>query len=269
MAKVFIGMPTHDGRAEIGASCAIFNQACKPAENAHEVIACSHSASLINYNMNALYCMALNARESHGIEWFAMVHSDITPTQYWLDALLAEAEHYGADLITGVAPIKDARGVTSTGIGHPDHSWTPWTRLTLSQLHHPDFPDTFDIGMCVEALSKLPENLRLDAPKTHLLVNTGVMAIKVTEPWSDKLVFTTNDRIFKTEDGKYIAKTESEDWRFGKLAASLGAKVFATTAVGIKHHGIAQYNNFDTWGEEKDKDVLGEHKNVTLYMSSP
>lgn len=259
MARVFLGMPTYDARAYVSTLLALYVTSSRE----HKTVACSHDASLLSFNMNSLYAMALNDRDKNGAQWFAMLHSDIEPDHWWIDTLIEEAEAHEADIMTAIVPIKDERGVTSTGIAHPDHPWSPYCRLTLAQRNHDDMPVTFDVNACVDALARLPEGLRLEAPRTQLLVNTGACVVRLDRPWADELIFTTGERILKIE-GKWCTKVESEDWRFGKLAASLGAKVMATKAVNVKHHGTGHFESDMTWGKPIDCDCLEEHAYATI-----
>lgn len=263
MAKVFVGVPTYDGGLSAGAARGAF--AC--GTKLHQTATIAHNASLICYNMNALYAMALTSRKTFGTEWFAMLHADISPPVCWIDALIDRAEEVGADLMTAISPIKDKRGLTSTGIGHPNTQWIPWSRLTLKQVNHESFPETFDIDGAVDALAKLPDDLRLEAPKSHLLVNTAAMVVRVNRPFSEHVHFSVADKIFDLGDGKFLAKTESEDWRFGKEVAARGGRVFATSVLGLEHHGDASYNSYDTWGQDRDDECISEHSNVTFHVS--
>lgn len=265
--KVFVGMPTYDGTAHAAACQAVYITPTDTRKaDGIEYFPCIHGGSLLSNNMNQLYVMALNGREKYNFKWFAMLHADMEPGNHWLDVLIDEAEEHGADMMTAVVPIKDERGVTSTGIAHPKHNLAPYLRLTQHQVNHSEFPDTFDLDACVDALARLPEGLCIpDAPRTRLLVNTGAMVVRLDRPWSEKLVFSTAEHIIKVR-GKFVAKVESEDWRFGKLLADLGGKVMATRKLEIRHHGTGHFDSMLSWGNPIDKDCFAEHEYADEYV---
>ena len=160
------------------------------ATREHRVYTAIADFSLVSLNCNRLWCQALNTREANGLQWFAMLHSDIAPEPWWLDKLISEAERCDADLISAVVPLKDGRGLTSTAILMPGGPLGAFYRLTLSQVLHPEFPVTFDIRMAVDALASLPEEMReTELPNEALLVNTGCMAVRLDRPWADERIW--------------------------------------------------------------------------------
>ena len=127
----------------------------------HRFDVAQSSTSLITMNCNTLWCTALNMRASHELQWFAMLHSDVEPVEWWIDKLIAEAEKYGADMMSAVIPLKNFTGSTSTGIANAGKAFNQFCRLTQSQVRHPSFPETFGINEAVDALAALPEPLRV------------------------------------------------------------------------------------------------------------
>ncbi len=115
MARVFLGCPIYGNRLVDGAARGLYGGSSRQ----HHVEIKASSASLLTLNCNSLWVTALNGREKRGVEWFAMLHSDVEPEPAWLDTLIAEADRVGADLLSAVIPLKDASGVTSTAIAHP------------------------------------------------------------------------------------------------------------------------------------------------------
>lgn len=192
------------------------------------------SCSLLPMSFNALWCEALNERD-RGITHFAMMHDDLCVEDGWLETLLAEMEAHGADVVSAVIPLKDDRGLTSTGV--------------------------FDAGNRMRKLS-LAEALALprtfsaaDAgyPGCCLLLNTGLWVCRFTEPWVEQVVFRLHDTIIQDSEGKFRPACVSEDWLFSVDCARLGLKTMATTAVKLKHQGVFDYPNFVAWGSRADE----------------
>src|SRR5260221_2329947 len=140
MAKVFLGCPTHDGRIHDG--CAKYFY--KNTAQHHEVEGAVATFSLLTFNCNLLWAVALNRHEVKQADWFAMIHSDVEPEQFWVDKLIAEADRHKADIMTAAMPIKNEKGLTSTAISHPSDDCRAFLRITMSQVRHPSFPVTFD-----------------------------------------------------------------------------------------------------------------------------
>jgi hypothetical protein len=193
--------------------------------------------------------MALNTRQANDLQWFAMLHSDIGPEPYWLDKLIAEAEKHGADMLSAVVPIKSQDGLTSTAILKPGEPFGAFMRLTMSQVRHPAFPDTFDIHMAVDALASLPEELReTDLPREALLVNTGCMVLRLDRPWADeRLWFDDLNGIIRV-NGELHPVCKSEDWNFSHRVAQEGGKVMATRTIKLTHRGTTDYPSDQIWG---------------------
>jgi len=247
--SIFLGCPLSDGRIDVGAARSIFSTATQ----VHNLMVVPHVTSLLCANFNALWCHALNARESSHLKWFAMLHSDIEPEYWWLDKLIAEADKHGADLLSAVVPVKNVKGLTSTAIARPGSRFTPFCRLTMQQVRHQQFPDTFDIHGAAEALERLPGDLRIEhVPREALLVNTGCFVCRIDQPWSENVWFTIHDGIERI-DGKWTAVAQSEDWTFSRLVAGQGARVMATRTIALAHKGGGQFLSHQTWGEANDR----------------
>src|SRR5262245_13324495 len=110
MASVFLACPQYEGKLSGETARCLWET---PSQK-HTVRVGTSSFSLLAYNCNALWCLALNNQRSLGLEWFAMLHADIVPEPWWIDKLIAEAERHGADFMSAVVPIKNHSGVTST-----------------------------------------------------------------------------------------------------------------------------------------------------------
>jgi hypothetical protein len=216
------------------------------------------SASLITFNCNTLWCTALNRRVSHEVEWFAMLHTDVEPSEWWIDQLIAEAEKHGADMMSAIIPLKNPTGSTSTGIANAGSAFGQFCRLTQAQVRHPLFPDTFGIGEAAEALEKLPEPLRIaGVPREMLLVNTGCFVIRMTRPWAEKVWFEQTDAI-EQKNGVWGPVSQPEDWNFSRRVAAAGGKVMATRVVKVIHRGETEYHSDAVWGQARDLAGLPE-----------
>lgn len=134
----------------------------------------------------------------------------------------------GADILSVIIPLKDDRGLTSTGIFHDSEI----RRFTMKEVY--DLPETF----CMSDLNR---------PGT-LMVNTGLWICDFTQAWVEKVCFTILDYIEKNSEGIWEARSLSEDWNFSLNAERLGLKVYATRKVQVGHHGEACWDNMSVWG---------------------
>jgi predicted O-methyltransferase YrrM len=228
-ARVFLGMPGY-GERTAGAARGFWRSTRRPDSLVRYQY---NEGSLLAANFNILWCAALNqARSGGGVDYFAMQHADIEPEDYWLDKLIEEMEEKELDVLGVVAPIKDAKGVTSTALARPDgDTWRIHCRLTMAEIHR--LPPTFtseDVGH-------------------PLLLNTGLWVCRFDEEWAKKVRFTINDRIaFNGE--QYVAQTEPEDWYFSRLCHELGLRIGCTRKIQLDHRGIATFANTHVWGTQ-------------------
>ncbi|MDE2020529.1 MAG: hypothetical protein KGJ13_09360 [Patescibacteria group bacterium] len=238
---IFMAMPSYDGKGEIQSAWMFFNCATRNLQN--RLIFGNQCGSLLGLTFNSLLCVALNTPE---VSDFVMLHADIIPEPGWLDILWEEREKAGADVISAVVPIKDLRGLTSTGLDDPKDPFNVLGRITTSEAKR--LPETFD-----------QRNTRF--PRNGLLINTGCWLAKIEtlRKWVDEYrgAFTIRDRIVRRPDGKYVAQVAPEDWNFSRDLARIGAKVVATQAVKLKHVGRFEFDSGDHWGPEFDT-VYGE-----------
>lgn len=189
------------------------------------------TGSLLTWNHNRLLALALNMKAAEGLTHLLIMHSDVEPqTPDWLDILENEMGKSEADVLSAVIPIKDGFGVTSTAIDIGPDIWAP-VRLTLRQV------------------STLPPTFTAD----KLLLNTGLMLIDLRRPWVEcGACFTIDDQLRQNEQGQWVAKVASEDWNFSRAAALCGARLYATSAVQLIHHGSARFSSREIWGDEND-----------------
>jgi hypothetical protein len=230
MARVFLACP-HNGRIEWEVALALMQ--C--TDRIHDVLVKPIMTSLLAFGFNTLWCEALNRRRELGLTHFAMLHSDVAPEPCWLDTLLAEQRRAGVDVLSCVTPIKDGRGLTSTGMLNPTTGQV--RRLTLSEAHA--LPLTF-------TAPDTPE------PESVLALNTGLWVCDFTKDWVEQVHFEIRDEIHRDEDGVFSARVMPEDWLFSAQLARLGVAVGATRAVHLSHYGRAEYTNDLPWGQPTD-----------------
>lgn len=193
------------------------------------------SSSLLAANFNGLWCSALNEDYAgKGVDYFAMLHSDIGPEDFWLDALIEELEQNDLDVLSVAVPIKDQRGLTSCAVDG-DSTWRPQRRITMREL------------------ASLPETFSSEHVGGPLLVNTGCWVCRFDAEWVRKVFFTVNDRIvFNKATDRYLAQCEPEDWFFSRLCHELELKVGATRKIRVSHRGEIDFSNQTMWGKKFD-----------------
>ena len=210
-------------------------------------------SSILTHHFNNLWCAALNARETHGLTHFVMLHNDIVPqnamASVWIDLLIDLMAEHDLDVLSAVSPIKDKNGLTSTAID--TDQWRP-RRFTMTEIM--GFSPTFTMQ--------------------NLLINTGLMAIRLDQPWSEKVCFHTHDRIVKinSHDNKnewFQAEVEPEDWAFSRWCNRQGLRIGATREVPLLHLGELPYANSAAWGtmttdEGNDPGIVKNLRRVTI-----
>lgn len=228
------------------------HKATLQATKRYEVMQSIKDYSSLTFNFNSLWCDILNKRKQFGIDYFCMIHSDIDVQQeYWLDDMVQICEQNHCDVLSVVSPIKDSRGLLSTGVWDTQEKVMK-SRLTMAQLSK--LPDVFDI---VDVLSLYSADKVRDF-HLKLAVNTGLMLVKV-EDWCEKIHFRIKDYIVKTtfEDGsvEFVPQFISEDWLFSADVQQLGKVVKATKVIKIEHIGKYGYPNYGLWGELQEDNL--------------
>ena len=214
--RLFLCLPLYGSMVHVRVAMRFFRAQSKMVE-VHPMLS---QSSLLARGFNCNWIQAQN----EGFDYFLMLHGDVEPQPSdWVDILLKEMQDHQADIISAVVPIKDDSGRTSTAIGNPTNPWLR-THLMLSNCH--DLPRTFGTA-------------ELGKPDHSLLVNTGCMLVDLSMPWVRDVHFTIRDRI---NDG--VVECEPEDWYFSRRAWEIGAKVMATRAVPVIHHGEHEYRSW-------------------------
>jgi hypothetical protein len=234
--NIFLGMPTY-GKQTTGAGRGLW----LASRNMDAVFVQQSSGSLLAANFNGLWCSALNlALDGTPVKYFAMLHDDVAPEDFWLDKLIEELEAKQLDVLSVVVPIKDTKGLTSTAIDSED-SWQPKCRLTMAEVH--SLPETFtgqDIG-------------------GDLLVNTGCWVCRFDAEWQKMAYFTISDRIVQNPETKrYEAQVEPEDWNFSRQCNRRGLRIGATRKISVAHRGEGDFSNQRVWGQKFDAAAVSE-----------
>ena len=199
--------------------------------------------SLLCFSFNLLWSAAMNHRAA-GLTHFGMQHDDIIPPLEWVDILVDDLEASSADVISSVVPIKDDRGITSTGV----RNWLTGEirRLTMHEVFQ--FPETFTIEDVHAAGIKANPNG--NPADEYLIVNTGLWVCRFDRPWAKKFPgFRTQDQVRIDADGRCEAVSLSEDWLFSEWAARNGLSVLATRKAALGHwQDGKEYRNDHPWG---------------------
>ncbi len=215
--KVFLGIPTHDGRVNQGVVNSIFSAGKMLSKTQIEF------GSALTTNFNKLYCAALNQREN-GITHFCMLHEDVWPKEpRWLDKMMEIMKRVGADVLSSVISLKDSSGLTSTGIETKDrtsHNGFTAKKLSLEECERrtPTFTDP------------------------GILLNTGLMLVDIQKSWSDKVWFQFTDSIAE-KDGHYFPVAVSEDYGFTRMCREYHANLYATREIPVMHMGNGAFLN--------------------------
>lgn len=231
--KIAIGMPSYDGTARIAAARAVLTSATIPTDPPTLEIASvmDASGSLLPHIFNHLIAQAFADRDAGEVTHFAMLHGDIHPADGWLDVLWHEMQRTGSTAIAAVVPMKEAveNPKTSTAVGSQSNPWQPVKHYHLNDRHR--LPITFG-----------DEEVKQDhGEDALLLINTGCMLLDIQDEalW-EGFAFNFKDRIIKQE-GMYKPQVRPEDWEMSRFLQNRGARVQATWAVNLEHHGQAAW----------------------------
>ncbi len=240
MRNLLIAIPSYDGLVDFQMQAHVYRETSGYAER---FVACQQSSLLANC-CNQLYCMALNNRKQYS--HFMMWHTDVRVKDGGVvSGLLAEMERLGAGCISVLMPLKDEKGLTSTGLLCRNSDGRRRRRLTIKEAAQ--LPDTFGR----EDLIRL-----WDFPNdSSLLINTGLMLLDLQQDWAEKIYFNIRDRITRAADGSFVAIVDPEDWNLSRQLHDFGAKVLCTRKFTAFHKGIGLYSNQGTWGRWETDEI--------------
>lgn len=258
------------GNPHLGSCWAAFQRA---SNDRMLVMMSPRNTSLLAFGFNQSWCDFANGT----YDYFAMLHADHAPSDFWLDVMMEEMDNGGYGVMHAVAAIKDERGLTSTALGRRREPWGPLRRLTLHEIHK--LPETFALEDCVRTF----QDERYDC----LMPNTGVMLVRREGFPFDKFTgFCISDRVVVDRNhrhgnaacplnvtgicqhcvmadearksrctcSQYSCQVEPEDWAFGRWCARNGVKVGGTRKVTTNHYGSACFNNssgYGTWQRDE------------------
>ena len=237
---VYVGLPRRPGEGGPEAEAPGHVSMVRPILSGHFRAGVVRT-SLLNYTFNRLWVAALNLRGA-GVTHFAMQHSDIRPAAGWADVLINELERTGADVVSAVVPIKDGRGVTSTGVRNARTGNN--RRLTMRQVF--DLPETFgleDLG----GTDVMPEG----PPEANLLaINTGLWVCRVDVPWAEAFPGFRSCDAVRCRDGVFQACVVPEDWAFSEWLWRHDLRAVATRKVALVHIDDRgeTFRNDHAWG---------------------
>lgn len=231
--EVFLGQPYY------GAIHPRSEESITRASRRVKITKCQHPSSLLAHGFNVILGTCLNRG---GFDYFLVLHADVQPLNAgWLDTLIDELECNDLDAIHAACAIKDCRGRTSTAFSRDDDIWAHRRLITTTELH--SLPPTFTIDDIRE---------HLDPQAKVLLPNTGCLLLRIGE-WLDRFPgFTIADKL-GWKDGRRVADTVPEDWRFGFWCAANGVRVGCTRFVMTKHYGEEGFGTDHAWGEPRDE----------------
>lgn len=224
--QVMVCMP-HSGDTHIAAMKSAF-VGCQ-GKYADRVAFVDRCFGCLTNNFNVFLSMALDLRDAGKITHLAMIHSDISAEQGWVDVLAEEMCKKRAIVISAVVTIKDPDDDrTSTAIGVERD---PWHIERFIRLRHREgMPETFTSADVCQ-------------PGETLLINTGLMLIDLRDEFWDTHVFRVIDRIWKDEEGKRHPEFRPEDWEMSRDLAKAGKPYASTWRPLTTHHGEYRWDN--------------------------
>lgn len=266
--RIYLGMPGYG--KQTGNAGRGFWRACADMS---QVVNDYRNGSLLASNFNKLWCGALNEVHQGGrVDYFAMIHDDIGPEDFWLDKLIDELEAKQLDILGVAVPIKDGRGITSLalhngpvaksedefylwlescGVEHSSLNIEEVSRLqsAYAALVQREYDWRPFCRLSMHDIYQLPETFTSDDVGKPLLLNTGLWVCKFDLSWARQVHFEVNDRIaFDDKRDMYHAQDEPEDWYFSRQCHELGLKIGATRKVGVSHRGEIDFGNTQPWG---------------------
>lgn len=255
MSRVFLHIP-HTGSL---APEVLESLAAPPTFGEHEVQISASGMSLLAMNFNGGWAAALNSRP--GVDYFCMHHSDIgvgPDAAGWLDYMIEELHKADADVLSVVVPIKDTRGLTSTGLLRRDRNGVhQHRRLQMKELEK--LPDTFNAHDVCKAFDEPYFDVNAsegafdnETTARILTVNTGLWVCRFDRAWNEEVCFTIKDKIGRNEDGTFTAHVWPEDWNFSEWCYDAGLRVVANKKVPVGHRGGTVFSSRARWGQDHD-----------------
>jgi len=248
MSRVFIAVPTYDGRIDFKVTAAVDRE----AGLYRNCVRMYKRSSLLANCFNFLYATCLNAGDQ--FKYFLLWHSDIVPERGAVSKMVEIARAHDLHVLSAAVPIRDAKGLYSCGLEYRLGGSVRRRRLVGKELFQ--LPEVFH-GNHVRNLFGLDNG--------HLLINSGLLLINQQHAFKKEVCFSIRDAIVRDPvSGKYVASVDPEDWgfsRFCELHGSVGESKYACTrAVKLLHYGEAGFSNAFAWGEwDSDQAISDEY----------
>ena len=217
---------------------------------------CCSMSSVINFNFNCAWTVAKNLKKKFPIQYFFMIHADVTCQPGAVDIMVSELKRTGADRIHALMPFKDERCMSQVALGRED---MPRDRVSTGEW----IPRRLTMSECL-SLPKTFSAKDTDMPDRVLLADNGLWLCDFTKPWVDqmnpddiscKFHFFTRDGIFLQPDGNYKAELLGEDYAASYLLHDMGGKSVVTRKVFCQHwDGENAYPNNELWGKKMKRD---------------
>lgn len=224
METILLGIPTYT-EISINTHLSIVQVSANLPEGV-SLMEMIRGGSLLCRNFNALWCDALNLRKEHNATWFVMLHGDMaSPSPDWLNHLIRQAEENKLDALAAVAPIKDGTEEVSTALYDNGRI----ARLELPELS--EWPWIFSADWVQARTGKT------------LLINTGMLALRLDRPWCEEFAWSMVDEIWQTESGQFVPYTLSEDWNMSLWFRKRNIPYGATRAIPVLHAGHWLWTN--------------------------
>lgn len=225
METILLGVPTYTD-ISINTHLSIV-QASSNLPEGVSLMEMIRGGSLLCRNFNALWCDALNLRAEHNARWFVMLHGDMASTSPdWLLQLLHLAEAHKLDALSVMSPIKDGSDEVSTALYDVEGRIE---RFALPDLW--EWPETFSADYLAEKTGKT------------LLINTGMLAMRLDRPWCEEFAWSMVDEIWRTSAGQFVPRTLSEDWVMSLWFRERNIPYGATRAIPVIHAGNWLWTN--------------------------
>lgn len=234
----FVAMPSY-GLCVPGAVRGIY----RASDGKVETFGHDLESSLLAQSFNIFWAAALNAcRTGRRVDYFAMIHADVVPEDFWLDRLIEELDAHRLDVCSALIPIKSSKGLTSTAYeADPPEDFRVGGRITMTEAY------------------RLPPTFTSEHVGRPVLMNTGLWVCRFDPAWAKHVCFTIRDRIVEKPDGSYEAEVMSEDWDVSRQFRRLGLRIGITRRVKVGHRGAFVFGNDKPWGTSAHDETLSNH----------
>jgi len=250
--NIFLARPGYGGGASPFTEDTVISAFARALSAGDGIMQVHIIRSLLSNAFNRLKCECQNRMlAGESFDWFVLLHSDMSsPDPDWLTQLIAVAETHHLDVVAANARIKQsgeqgkADGDTSTAILTADGEMVRIPARRLRML-----PPVLTDAYARESMGGI------------LLVNTGMLLIRLGQSWFDDFYWTIEDAIRRDESGQYIPIVVPEDWRMSMWLAERGIPYGVAQEVRTIHGDEWRWdyweNGIDGWMTTEDLRWLG------------